>query len=263
MQQVKLSAVIITFNEEKNIERCLQSLQGVADEIVVVDSCSTDATVEICRRYNAAVVEQKWLGYGAQKNFANGIAKHEYILSIDADEALSDELKNAIVAELQSGNMADAYSMNRFTNYCGHWIKHCGWYPDKKVRLWRKEKADWEEDVLHEQLLFPPNSNICHLKGDLLHYSYHSIFQHMVQVNKFSEIAAKEKFIRGKKSSVLKIIFKSAFRFFRDYILKGGILDGYYGFIICKLSAFTVFLRYVKLLQLHREAKQNQSEKTS
>ena len=244
-----ISAVIITFNEEKNIGRCLQSLQGVADEVIVVDSGSTDKTEEICRQYGAKIICQKWLGYGAQKNFANTFAQHNYILSLDADEALSDTLKKSIL-EIKQGSPVDACSVNRLTCYCGQWIKHCGWYPDTKIRLWKKEKATWRLDELHETIILNPNAAIQHLKGDLLHYSYYNISGHILQLNKFTEVGAREYLKKGKNVSVAKIVYKPVWKFIRDYFVKLGVLDGYYGFVICAISAFATFTKYVKARQL-------------
>jgi glycosyltransferase involved in cell wall biosynthesis len=245
----KISAIIITYNEEKNIARCLQSLQGVADEVIVVDSGSTDKTEEICRQYGAKTIRQKWLGYGAQKNFANTFAQHSYILSLDADEALSDTLKKSIL-EIKQNSPAEAYSVNRLTCYCGQWIKHCGWYPDSKIRLWKKEKVKWSLEELHEKIILTPNAAIRHLKGDLLHYSYYSISEHILQLDKFTEVGAREYLKKGKKVSVVKIIYKAAWKFIRDYLIKLGVLDGYYGFVICAISAFATFAKYVKARQL-------------
>ncbi|MDR0566149.1 MAG: glycosyltransferase family 2 protein [Prevotellaceae bacterium] len=252
---VSISAVIITFNEEKNIARCLQSLQGAADEVIVVDSGSTDRTEEICRQHGVKPIYQKWLGYGAQKNFANTFAQFPYILSLDADEALSDALKKSILEIKQSSSLVDAYSVNRLTCYCGQWIKHCGWYPDTKIRLWKKEKATWSLEELHEKIILDPNAPIRHLKGDLLHYSYYSVSDHILQLDKFTEISAREYAKKGKKISAGKIIYKAAWKFIRDYFIKLGVLDGYYGFVICAISAFATFTKYVKARQQAKMSK--------
>lgn len=245
----KISAVIITLNEEKNIGRCLESLRGIADEIVIVDSFSTDNTEAICRSYGARFVQQAWLGYGKQKNFAAELAQYDYILSLDADEALSDELKAAILSA-KNNPMADAYTLNRRTNYCGKWIYHCGWYPDKKIRLWRKGKAQWTTPRVHETLQLESNAVVQSLSGDILHYTYYTIAEHIQVANKYTTLVAEEYFQRDKKADFVKIYLNPAFSFFRDYFLRLGILDGYYGFVICMVAAFSTFLKYAKLKQI-------------
>jgi glycosyltransferase involved in cell wall biosynthesis len=248
-----ISAVIITFNEEKNIERCLLSLQGVAEEIVVVDSNSTDNTEAICRKFGVQFVRQAWLGYGAQKNFANLLAAGDYILSMDADEALSDRLKKSIL-EIKQKPEADAYSMNRLNNYCGKkWVRHCGWYPDTKVRLWKKGMVEWTLDELHEMPLLPAGITVLPLTGDLLHYSYHTISEHITQLNRYADIGASAYCKKGGKVTIFKIIYKTAWKFIRDYFFKGGFLDGYYGFVICRISAFASFVKYVKARELQKQ----------
>ena len=166
-----ISAVIITKNEERNIRRCLESVKDVVDEIVVVDSLSTDATEEICRGYNVKFVKQQWLGYSDQKNYANGLASNDWILSIDADEQLSEELKTSI-NEIKKNDISEdkVFSMNRLTNYCGKWIRHCGWYPDKKIRIWNRNVGSWSGEI-HETIVFSAKTNEILLEGDLLHYS--------------------------------------------------------------------------------------------
>lgn len=244
----KISAVIITLNEEKNIERCLQSLQGIADEIIVVDSFSTDKTEEICRSYGVTFIQQKWLGYGEQKNFANEQAQFDYILSMDADEALSDELKASIL-EVKSQTMADAYRMHRRTNYCGTWIYHCGWYPDAKIRLWRKGKAHWTTPKVHEAIKLADDVDLQPLTGDILHYSYYTIDEHIQVANKYTTLAANEYFEQGRQANFIKIYLNPTFSFIRNYFLRLGLLDGYNGFVICAISGFSTFLKYAKLKQ--------------
>jgi len=241
----KISAVIITYNEEQNIARCLQSLQDVADEVIVVDSGSTDKTEEICKKFGVKFIFKQWLGYGNQKNFANTLVQYDYILSLDADEALSDALRKSIL-EVKQTFVEEAYSMNRLTNYCGKWIKHCGWYPDVKIRLWKKNQAEWSRDEVHETLFLQTDTKTLHLKGDLLHYSYHSIGDHILKLNKFTEIGAYDYYKRGKKISFAKIIYKPLWKFMSDYFIKLGFLDGYYGFVVCSISAFVTFTKYVK-----------------
>jgi glycosyltransferase involved in cell wall biosynthesis len=251
----RISAVIITYNEEYHIERCLQSVQDIADEIIVVDSLSTDHTEEICRRYGVAFYRQQWLGYGAQKNLGNGKAVYPYILSVDADEALDDTLKASIMEMKSSPVPKDAYRFNRLTNYCGQkWIRHCGWYPDAKVRLWRKEVARWDLTEVHECLIFDRKISVAHLKGDLLHYTYRSIAEHIRIADKYTSLAARKYFLASKKSSNLVVIaFRAWFCFIRDYFFRLGFLDGYYGYVICRITAFSTFLKYIKLNHLHKK----------
>ncbi len=250
-QNNKLSAVIITYNEEKNIETCIDSLLEVADEILVVDSFSTDKTEEICKSKNIRFIQNAFEGHIQQKNFAMNKASYRYVLSLDADEALNHTLKESILTEKENFTF-DAYYFNRLTSYCGQWIKHCGWYPDKKLRIWDKTKGEWGGKNPHDKVMMEVNTSSKHLKGDLLHYSYHDIDEHIKQIQFFTSIGAKEAFARGKKSNILLIIAKPFFRFIRDYIIKGGFLDGYYGFVICANSAYANFLKYLKIYELSR-----------
>lgn len=247
----QFSVVIITFNEERNIGRCLKSLEEVADEIVVVDSFSTDKTAEICQDFPVKFIQKEWMGYSSAKNFANSLANNDYILSIDADEALSDELKKSILELKKSDNLFDAYRFNRLANYCGSWIHHCSWYPDIKLRLWNRHKGQWEGEI-HEEIKMKSSAKAGFIKGDLLHFSYYSIEQHIRQVNNFTDLAAKAAFEKGKKAGCLKILFSPFIKFTRDYFLKLGFLDGYAGFVICRISAHATFLKYAKLRQLNK-----------
>ena len=248
---MNISAVIITKNEERNIERCLKSLQGIVDEIIIVDSFSTDATKEICEKYDVKFFQQEWLGYAEQKNYANSLSANDVILSIDADEALSPKLQQSLLTLNATDRQNFVYQINRLINYCGKWIYHCGWYPDKKIRLFNRNTAKWT-GAIHEALSFPNDTEVISLKGDLYHYSYYSIEEHIVQANKYSTLAAEEYFKKNKKYSIITLLFKFTERFICDYYFKGGFLDGFYGFVICKINAMTAFLKYVKLRQLHK-----------
>lgn len=249
--EVKISGVIITFNEERNIERCLSSLTEVCDEIVVVDSFSTDNTKEICQKFNVRFVENAFQGHIEQKNFAMNQAENDIILSLDADEALSDELKTNIL-NLKKNFKAKAYKFNRFTNYCGKWIRHSGWYPDTKVRLWDKRVGQWGGMNPHDSVELSNNIKAEHVKGDLLHYSYYTLEEHILRSAKYAKIAAKALQQKGKKASMLKMIGSAAFRFIRDYFFKLGMLDGYYGLVICATSSHTTFLKYAYLRSLNK-----------
>jgi glycosyltransferase involved in cell wall biosynthesis len=246
---IKISVVVITFNEERNIRRCLESVEGIADDITVVDSYSTDATVDICKEMGASVYSQKFLGHLEQKNFANTKARYPHILSLDADEALDDTLKKAIL-EVKSNWNSEGYVMNRLTNYCGKWIRHCGWYPDRKLRLWDSREGEWKGVNPHDEYMLKPGAKSKLLPGDILHYSYHSIADHIKQVNYFTDIAAKANLLKGKKSSLLHVTINPFVKFIRDYIFLGGFRDGYYGFIICLISSHATFLKYAKMRQL-------------
>jgi len=250
LNPIPISAVIITFNEERNIERCLRSLQGIADEIVVLDSFSTDRTEEICRTFGVRFFQHAFDGHIEQKNRAITFASHPYILSLDADEALSEPLRESIL-KVKNNWFADGYYMNRLTNYCGQWIHHCGWYPDRKLRLWDSRKGKWGGVNPHDRFeLAAGDKNTLRLDGDLLHYSYYTRRDHFRQVEYFTAIMAEAMFRNGRKSNLLLLIFAPVVKFLRDYIIKLGFLDGYAGFTISRISAYATFLKYKKLKRL-------------
>jgi glycosyltransferase involved in cell wall biosynthesis len=249
---MRLSVVIITFNEEKNIGRCIDSVKKVADEIIVVDSCSTDKTAEIAKSKGADVILQPFLGYVEQKNMALEVANNDFVLSLDADEALDKTLESSILEAKNDFNFK-GYSMNRCTNYCGKFIRHGAWYPDKKLRLIDKKNAYWGGDNPHDKLILKYESPIKHLKGDILHYSYNSIEEHVQQNNKFSTISAETYFKRGKKTNVFKMIVHPFWAFFLGYILRGGFLDGFYGFVVALHVAHLSFLKHAKLYHKQKQ----------
>ena len=250
----KLSVVIITFNEERNIGWCIESVLEVADEIVVVDSFSTDKTREICEKSGVKFIEHAFEGHIQQKNFAITQAKYPHQLSLDADEALSGELKSEIL-KIKNDWQYDGYRMNRLTNYCGKWIHHCGWYPDTKLRLYDSTKGVWGGVNPHDKFELNPGSKVGFLKGDILHYSYYTVEEHIRQAVKFSTIAAKELVGLGKTVSYFQIIVNPVAKFIRNYILRLGFLDGFYGFIICRIAAHETFQKYSKARQIKRSVK--------
>lgn len=248
---IKLSVVIITFNEEKNIERCLRSVKEVADEIVVLDSFSRDKTQLICEQYGVSFFQHKFDGHIQQKNRAISYASHPHVLSLDADEALDDTLIKSIL-ETKNNFIKDGYYMNRLTNYCGHWVKHCGWYPDKKLRLWDSRKGHWTGINPHDKYeLADGDKNTAHLKGDILHYSYYSLEDHYKQVEYFTNIASKAYFEAGKKAPIYKLILNPIAKFIDHYLLHLGFLDGKAGYLISKISAYATYLKYKKLRNLY------------
>lgn len=250
---VKLSGVIITFNEERNIEKCLQSLVPVVDEIVVVDSFSTDNTKAICEKYKATFIEQEFLGYIEQKNFALKQAKYDYVVSLDGDEALSERLQESII-ELKNNWKLDGYSANRFNNFCGQWIKHADWYPNKKLRVFDRRKAQWKGNKVHETVkMNTPSASVGQLKGDILHYTYQSYSEFNLKTEHFSNLSAQAYFELGKKAPMWKIIFNPTWAFFKSYVLRLGFLDGLNGFIICVQTANITFLKYTKLRELQQK----------
>jgi glycosyltransferase involved in cell wall biosynthesis len=258
-----LSVAIITFNEEKNIARCLESVKKVADEIVVVDSLSADKTKSICESFGVRFIEQPFLGYIEQKNFALAQTSNDFVLSLDADEALSPELEASILQEKQRGFVSDAYSMNRRSWYCDKWIWHGNWYPDRKIRLLNKNKGQWSGTNPHDRIEMKGGSVVQHLKGDILHYTYYSIDEHIRQGNKFSGIAADAMFQKGVRSSWIKICWNPFYAFVSCYIIKLGLLDGFYGYIIAKQTAYQTFLKYIKLMQLQRNIKKQVASPTN
>ncbi|OQP50635.1 hypothetical protein A4H97_01995 [Niastella yeongjuensis] len=244
-----ITAVIITKNEERNIKRCLDSLMPVVDEIIVVDSNSTDNTVAICQQAGAKVILQNWLGYGPQKNLGNNAASHDYILSIDADEALDEQLTQAILEEKRKG-LQGIYQLSRFNYYYGKFIRHGADYPDKKIRLFNRANTHWDEKDVHETLVIAPGQKTTALKGHLLHYTYYRVEEHISKINYYTNLAAQDYIKRGKKASIFKIIFSPLMTFIQSYIFKRGFLDGLHGFILAIMHAYAAFARYVKLWEL-------------
>ncbi len=242
---IQLSAAIIVFNEERNIGRCLESLQGIADEIIMVDSNSTDKTIEIAKKYDVKIYQQEFLGYAEQKNYANSLCTFNHIISLDADEVVSENLKQEILS-IKNNFEADAYELNRLTNYAGKWVHHCGWYPDRKIRIFKKEIAHWAGPRLHETLEVK-STNVKKLNSDLLHYSFHSEEDHLKQIEKFTNISSKELFDKGKRANFYYLYIKPIIRFITDYLLKLGVLDGATGYTVCKNSAYAAYLKYSKL----------------
>ncbi len=247
---MNLSVAIITYNESQNIERCINSVKAIADDIIVIDSYSTDNTAELAKELGARVILQKFLGHIEQKNFAISKAQYPFILSLDADEAIDENLKQEIITLKNSSKIADGYIINRHNNYCGQWINHGAWKSDLKLRLWDSRKGKWGGMNPHDKFEMDDNAKITLLEGKILHWSYTSVAQHEGKVDYFSTIAAKAYYAKGKKSSLFKILFSPLFRFLRDYIFKLGFLDGKYGYIIAKLTAKEVYFKYKKLSKL-------------
>lgn len=249
----QLSVVIITFNEEKNIARCLESVKGIADEIVVLDSFSKDKTREICLSYGVKFFEHPFDGHIQQKNRAITYASFPCILSLDADEALDEPLKKSI-HEVKQNWTHDGYYMNRLTNYCGHWVRHCNWYPDTKLRLWDSRKGSWTGINPHDRYeLKEGDKNTKHIKGDILHYSYYTLEDHYKQVEYFTNIASKAFVEAGKKAPLYKLFLNPVAKFMDHYILHLGFLDGKAGYLISKISAYATYLKYKKIRMIYRQ----------
>ena len=252
---ISLSVVIITYNEEKNIGRCIHSVQAVADEIVVLDSFSTDRTAAIVKELGGKLHQRAFTGYGAQKNAGTALASYDYILFLDADEFLSEELCKSIREEKEAGFSYDAYSMNRLNNYCGQWIRHGSWYPDKKLRIIHRQRGVWNLDIVHETLETAAGASISHLKGDLLHNTYSNFDEHIEKNNRYSRLSALLLYQKGKRTQGFKIVFNPFWAFFTSYFLRAGFLDGFYGFVIAINIAHLTFLKYIKLYQLQQRKK--------
>jgi glycosyltransferase involved in cell wall biosynthesis len=243
----KLSLAIITLNEENNIERCIRSVP-FADEVVVVDSGSQDQTVEIAKSLGAKVIHQDWLGFEKQKQLALDFTNHRWVLALDADECLSEELADELQSLLSEDRLAtfSAYRVPRLSFHFGKWIRYGGWYPDYQVRLLDKKNAKWSGGELHEYI---EADKIGQLEADLHHYVFRNL-SHQVQTNdKYSTLGADQLYKKGERFWVLKMIVRSKIKFFECYILKQGFRDGLPGFIIAVGAAYSMFLRYAKLYE--------------
>lgn len=248
----RLSVVLITLNEEKNIARCLASVQNIADEIVVVDSGSGDQTVPIALKFGARIINQPFQGYIEQKNIALSAAEGDYILSLDGDEVLSPELEDSIRKEKLNGFSADAYEMNRRNWFIDQWIVHGTWYPDTKLRLIKKGCAQWGGTNPHDKLIPLKGRKVQHLKGDILHYTFNTMDDYVNQLNKFSSISARSMFEKGKRASLMNLLINPAVAFMKSYIINGGFRDGFNGYVIARQTANLTFLKYAKLLQIQK-----------
>lgn len=241
----KISTIIISFNEEANIERCIESVAGISDEIVVVDSGSTDRTAEIARRYTDRVIIREWPGYGKQKQWALDQVSHEWVFSVDADEEVSPELK----AEIETLDFrADGYYLPRRVWYLNRWINHCGWYPDYVLRLFKKKRGGFTDNILHESVVLKGTTE--RLKNNLHHYSYRDVTHHLEKMNTFTSLAAKQMYARGTRAGVYSVSIVPFLEFIKVYFLKRGILDGLPGLVIATLHACYVFEKYAKLFEM-------------
>lgn len=247
----KISVVIITLNEEANLERCISSIKDIADEVLVLDSHSTDGTVELAERLGAKVIDQTFLGHREQKAKAIELATYDHVLSLDADEALSPELVES-VQKAKNNWIHDGYYVNRLNQLGGQWIRHGGWYPDRKMRLFDRSKYVIAGVNPHDRFDPAPGATTSWLSGDLLHYTNDDLDSRVATINKFSTIAAQAFYDEGKRGSYLRIFVKPGARFISEYLLQGGWRDGFYGYFIAKTSAQYVWLREVKLKSLDK-----------
>ena len=249
-----LSAILITRNEEANLEDCLASLDGLATQIVVVDTQSTDRTLAIAQRYGALISSPPdWLGFGPQKNRALDLASEDWVLSLDADERLTPELRAEIRGVLDKPQ-TDCYAIPRLSWYCGRFMRHSGWTPDYVDRLFKRGSARFSSDLVHERLI--PKGPVLKLKNRMLHYSFMNLAQVQEKMERYSTASAQQAFVRGKTASPLKAILHGAWSFFRTYILRAGFLDGPQGFSLALANAKGSYLRYIKLWRLIKKSKE-------
>lgn len=237
--------MVITLNEQNNIEDCLKSLNFV-DEIIVVDAGSEDRTVEIARNFTTKVYEPGWLGFVEAKEYGIERAEGEWILWIDADERVTEQLREQILKAIDEKRDCAAFRIPRKSFFLGKWIKHCGWYPDYVVRLFKKGKAHFDKkDLVHETLTV--DGKVGTLNYPILHYTYPTLKSYFDKFNKYTSLAAKEAKLKGEKFKLSSMVVHPLAIFFKMYIQKRGFLDGFEGFLLSELSAFYVFVKYVKL----------------
>lgn len=247
---MNISVVIISKDEAHIIENTLQSLQALTNDIVVVDSGSTDATVTICKKYNATVIETNWGGYGINKNKGIEAAGNDWILSLDADEAIDDELlKSLLQLDLSNGNEVFVIRFKNF--FCGKWIRFGEWGFDRHIRLFNRKKIKWNTAAVHENLIFPADVAVTRLRGNILHYTVHNRSEYDAKTDYYARMNAKKYAQAGKKPIFLKQYFSPLFAFIQHYIFRLGFLDGREGFIIAKTTARYTFLKYHYLKEMN------------
>lgn len=245
-----ISTVVLTKNEEKNIARCLKSVMAVSDDVVVMDCFSQDNTVEIAREYTDNVFQNPWPGFAEQRKIAIAKTKHDWVLWIDADEELSDDL----MLEIKSLTFdCDGYYIPRMVYYLGRWIRHGGWYPDYTMRLFNKRKGQMSDVRVHES--FSVTGKTSHLKAPLFHYPYRDIAHHIEKMNSYTSLAAVQMKEKGRKATIFSALTHGLSRFFKMYLLKMGFCDGRQGFVIAVLGSIYVFMKYIKCWSLTRAEK--------
>jgi glycosyltransferase involved in cell wall biosynthesis len=248
----RISAIVIALDEEKNIAASLESLRWV-DEIVVVDSGSSDGTREIARRYTDKVFDVPWKGFGPQKQAAVDLASHDVVLNVDCDERVTSELEEEIGAILSGPGMAAAYTVPRRTFLGGKEIRHCGWYPDRTTRLFDRTRARFSDDLVHERV--EVSGETAPLKGHLLHYSFSGIGEMIPKIDRYSDLAARQMFDRGRRCGIADLLLRPAFAFVKTYLLRLGFLDGVEGVVISATTSWLAFAKYAKLRELERSSR--------
>ena len=257
---VRITGVVLTFNEEKNIARCLKSLHKVCDDIIVIDSYSTDKTELICNKLGSKFIQHEYVNHIEQKNYAISLVKSGYIFLLDADECMSDELEKRIL-DIKTSPEADAYLINRHNRYCGKWINHCGYYPDRKIRLWKKGMIEIKGTNPHEQVSPTPGATVKKITDNILHFPYDTVDEHITHIMKYATIAAKAKYQQGAKANFLiKVILNPMWKFFHKYIIQLGILDGYYGLVFCAIESSMNFFKYLKLHEYNKKGLPEEKE---
>jgi glycosyltransferase involved in cell wall biosynthesis len=254
---MKISATLITYNEEEKIEGAIKSILGVVDEIIIVDSFSQDNTLKIARKYPIKIYQREWTDYADQRNYALEKATHSWILNIDADERISSELREEIIKLKGTEPDCDGFSIPRLTYYLGKWIYHSGWYPDRKIRLFKKDKAKWEGKFIHEELIF--EGKVKKLTHPVLHFTYRNLEDHLNQINKYSSLGARKLYAQRKKAKWYHFLFLPLFRFIKSYFFQLGFLDGFPGFVISILNGYYIFARYVKLKEIWKKGEKIES----
>ena len=248
-----LSVILITRNEEANLANCLASLEGIAQQVVVVDTNSSDRTLDIAKSYGAVIAQpQDWPGFGPQKNRALDLATGEWVLSLDADERLTPALKSEIVTAIHHSAHVNCFAIPRLSWYCGRFIRYSGWNPDYVDRLFKRGSARFSDDLVHERLI--PSGQVAKLENPMLHYSFMNYSQVLQKIDRYSTASAEQAFAKGKTSTPLKAVLHGAWSFFRTYFLRAGFLDGPQGFTLAMSNAQGTYYRYVKLWHLIREA---------
>ncbi len=252
-----LSVILITRNEEANLADCLASLEGIAQQIVVVDTKSTDGTLEIAKNHGAVISQTAdWPGFGPQKNRALDLATGEWVLSLDADERLTPALRSEILTAIHHSAHVDCFAIPRLSWYCGRFIRHSGWSPDYVNRLFKRGTARFSDDLVHERLI--PNSQVAKLENPILHFSFMNYSQVLQKLDRYSTASAEQAFSKGKKSHPLKAVLHGIWAFTRTYFIRLGFLDGPQGFALAISNGQGTYYRYMKLWQLHQEAAHHQ-----